>query len=121
MEEEFMIEFFQAKEVLEKNQEAVIVFTHGKHFYHDAGGNGYTGNWVLDRATLEEVGKVIVYFREEGEIINRIFLGDYVGVRKSDIPDRYIIRFSGLKEVGTKSNWLEFASGGQNPISYVVG
>jgi len=116
-----MTDFKQAKDVLEKNQEAVIVFTHGKHFEYDLGGNGFTGNWVVDPDVVKEVDKVIVYFREEGETLNRIFLGNYAGVRKSEIPDRYIIRFSGLKEVGTtEANWPNFASSGQTPVGYVV-
>ena len=117
-----MTVFEKAIDVVEENQEAVIIFTHGKHFEYDAGGNGFTGNWVVDPDVVEEVDKVIVYFREKGETLNRIFLGNYAGVRKSEIPDRYIIRFSGLKEVGTSNvNWLAFANGGQNPVGYVVG
>jgi hypothetical protein len=117
-----MTEYKQAKDLLGKNQEAVVVFTHGKHFEYDPGGNGFTGNWVVDPDVVEEVEKVIIYFREESEIVNRIFLGNYASLRKAEIPGRFIIRFSGLKEVGTTdANWIEFASSGQNPVSYVVG
>jgi hypothetical protein len=86
------------------------------------GGNGFTGNWVVDPDEVDEVDKVLIYYREEGETLNRIFLGNYAGVRKSDIHGRYIIRFSGLKELGTtNANWVNFAISGQNPVSYVVG
>lgn len=116
-----MTEYMHCKDALKKNQEAVVVFTHGKHFEYDPGGNGFTGNWAVDPKVVEEVEKVIIYFREEGETLNRIFLGNYAGVRKSEIPVRYIIRFSGLKEVGTTgSKWPDFASSGQTPVGNVV-
>jgi hypothetical protein len=38
----------QANEVIEKNQEAVIVFTRGQYFSYDPSGNGDTGKWVVD-------------------------------------------------------------------------
>lgn len=111
-----------ANEVISNNQSAIVIFTHGEHFSYDAAGNGSTGKWVVDPETVEEVDKVIIYLRRESESINRIFLGNYAGSRASDIPKRHIIRFSKLQEVGTTdSNWTEFASAGQNPISYVYG
>jgi hypothetical protein len=111
----------RANEVIEKNQEAIVIFTHGEHFSYDEAGNGLTGKWVVDPDAVENVDKVIVYLRRDDETVNRIFLGNYAGVRKSDIPERYTIRFTALKEVGeTESNWPDFASNGQNPITYVM-
>jgi hypothetical protein len=50
-----------------------------------------------------------------------VLVGNYAGIRKSDLPGRYMIRFSALKEVGTtESNWPEFSKSGQNPVSYVA-
>ena len=121
VEEKNMIEFSKAKDILEKNQEAVIVFTHGKYFEYDPGGNGFTENWVVDPKVVKKVEKVIVYFREEGEIVNRVYLGNFAGLRKSEIPGRFIIRFSGLKEVGTTGSiWPDFASSGQTSVGYVA-
>jgi len=109
-----------ASEVIEKNQGAIIVFTAGEKFFYDPSGNGYTGNWVIDPEMAEEVDKVIVYLRKKEESVNRIFLGNFAGTRRSNEPGRHEIRFSRLKEVGTtESNWPVFASGGQNPVSYV--
>jgi hypothetical protein len=116
-----MTTYKTALEVIGKDQSAVVIFTHGEHFINDPAGNGSTGNWVIDPETVEDVDKVIIYLRQENESINRIFLGNYAGLRSSDIPKRYIIRFSRLQEVGTSdSNWTEFASAGQNPVSYVM-
>jgi hypothetical protein len=91
----------RASEVLEKNQEAVVLFTHGPHFSYDPTGNGETGKWVLDPENVENVDKVIIYLRQADKNENRIFLGNYAGIRKSDMPGRYMIRFSKLEEVGT--------------------
>jgi hypothetical protein len=111
----------QASEVIEKNQEAIVLFTHGEYFSYDSAGNGLTGKWVVDPDVVENVDKVIIYLRQDNETVNRVFVGNYAGVRKSDIPERYMIRFSALKEVGTtESHWPDFANSGQNPVSYVM-
>jgi hypothetical protein len=115
-----MIFYKYASEVIEKNQEGIIVFTAGEKFFCDPSGNGYTGNWVIDPEMAEEVDKVIVYLRKKYEIVNRIFLGNYAGTRRSNESGRHEIRFSRLMEVGTtESNWPDFTSGGQNPVSYI--
>lgn len=113
--------FTKSNEVIKKNEKAIVIFTRGPHFTYDSLGSGTTGNWVVDPESVDEVDKVIIYLRRENELMNRIYLGNYEGMRKSDIPGRHIIRFSALKEVGTtESNWPEFASSGQNPVSYVI-
>ena len=117
-----MENFKTAREVIAKNQMAVIVFTHGEHFSYDTVGNGFTGKWVVDPETVDEVDKVIIYLRRGNETVSHIFLGNYAGTRPSDIAKRRLIRFTSLKEIGTTdSNWLEFANAGQNPVSYVNG
>lgn len=116
-----MTTYKQASEVLEKNQEAVVLFTNGDHFSYDSAGNGSTGKWVVNPNVVEDVDKVIIYLRRDDEAVNRIFLGNYAGVQKSDLAERHTIRFSALKEVGTtESNWPDFANGGQYPVSYVI-
>jgi len=111
-----------AREVIGQNQSAVVIFTRGEHFLFNALGNGSTGKWVLDPETVEEIDRVIIYLRRADEALNRIYLGNYAGVRLSDLPNRRVVRFSALREVGTtQANWPEFAGAGQNPISYVYG
>lgn len=110
----------KAQELVTSNELAIVIFTKGDHFSYDAIGNGETGNWVIKTQELENVDKVIIYQRDEIAQQNRIFLGNYSGCRKSPEPNRLIIRFSKLEEVGTTgSNWNKFASSGQNPVSYV--
>jgi hypothetical protein len=121
VKEDILKTYKHANEVLENNKEAIVLFTHGEHFSYDLAGNGLSGKRVLDPENVENVDKVIIYLRKEGETGNRIFLGNYAGVRKSDLPGRYMVRFSALKEVGTtESSWLDFAKGGQNPVSYIA-
>lgn len=112
----------KANDLLKKLELAVVVFTHGLHFYFDKSGNGETGNWVVDPEMVDEVDKVIVYLRDDQNRLNKIFIGNYSGIKHSPEKDRYIIRFSKLNEVGTTDgNWFEFADGSQNPIIYVEG
>ena len=114
------MEIKEAKDLVKDNDLAVVVFTKGTDFYYDAIGSGETGNWVVDPEVLENVNRVIIYLRDEKDKLNRIFLGNYAGCRKSPIANRHIIRFSKLTEVGiTNSNWKDFANSGQNPVSYV--
>jgi len=110
-----------AGEVVEKNHSAVVIFTHGEHFICDPAGNGSTGNWVVDAENIEQVDKVLIYLRRDNETVNHVFMGNYAGLRPSGLPKRHIIRFTRLEEIGTTdSNWNEFASAGQNPVSYVI-
>lgn len=114
--------FNTALEVISENQTAIVLFTHGDQFTFDNSGRGSTGKWVLDPEMLDDIQKVIIYLRRSYESINRIYLGDFTSCRQSDLARRYIIFFSGLKEVGTSaSNWLAFSGGGQNPVSYIMG
>jgi hypothetical protein len=116
-----MITINRAADAIAPNETAVVVFTHGKFLSFDSAGNGTSGKWVLNPDRLEEVDKVIIYLRREGESISRIYVGKYAGSRPSDLPRRWVILFSDLQLVGsTFENWLDFAGTGQNPVSYVT-
>ena len=43
-----MTKYKQASEVLEKNQKAIVLFTHGDDVSYDSAGNGSTGKWVVN-------------------------------------------------------------------------
>lgn len=110
-----------AKDFINPNETAVVFFTRGLHFSFDPNGNGQIGNWVIAIDTVEEIAdKVIVYVKDDQNGKNRIFVGNYSGVKPSPEKGRYIISFSKLKEVGvTESNWFEFGNGSQDPVCYV--
>lgn len=115
-----MKNFSTAKDVLTAGQKAVVVFTRGEKLGFDDGGYGGTGNWKTNLTRLETVDKVIIYLRENGQSGGRIYMGNYVAYAPSPQPDRYIIYFSHLKEVGsTTSTWPEFGSYGQTPVAFV--
>ena len=107
-------------DIIHAHDLAIVIFTRGLHFHYDSLGYGDTGDWVVDREVLSSVNKVIIYWRDEKSGSNRIFLGKYIGAQKLPDRNRYKIRFSELKEIGTTSlNWSEFANSGQNPVSYL--
>ena len=109
-----------ASEVLGPKESAVALFAHGKKLVVDPKGKGHIGNWAVDPDTLSEIDQIILYVRKDGEAVNRIFIGDFLGVSKSEQPHRLVIHFAGLKEVGTTAeSWLNFSGGGQNPICYL--
>jgi|GEM_PF-1090745 hypothetical protein len=115
-----MKNFDTAHEVLPGGQKAVVVFTRGEKLGYDDGGYGGTGNWKTTLAKLEQVEKVIIYLREKGQSGGRIFVGNYISHAPSPEPERVIIYFSHLKEIGsTSSTWPEFGSSGQNPVGFL--
>ena len=91
-----MTTFKGASEVIAPNQSAVVLYTRGPHFKYDSMGdgwesihhNGTTGKWRLNLDRLEEVDKVIIYFRDEELSVNQIYLGNYIGTQPSDDPRR---------------------------------
>lgn len=110
----------KACDVIAKDQKAIIVFTRGEKFEYDPLGNGTTGNWIVNPERLENIDKIIIYMRKGDETVNRIFLGDYTGTQKTEEYRRHQICFSRLEEVGiTEANWLDFTSGGSNPVRYI--
>ncbi len=115
-----MKNFDTVHEVLPGGQKAVVVFTRGEKLGYDDGGYGGTGNWKTTLTKLDEVEKVIIYLREKGQSGGRIFVGNYVSHAPSPEPERVIIYFSHLKEIGlTPSTWPEFGSSGQNPVGFL--
>lgn len=113
--------FTKAQYVVNRNESAVVVFTKGIYFDFDSNGNGESGKWVLNPIKLETIDKVIIYLRNESKKVNKIYLAQYSGYRKSDVSRRYFIQFSKIEEVGrTSSNWLDFAESGQNPVAYII-
>lgn len=111
----------KASDVISKNESAVVLFTRGSHFIFDSIGNGESGKWVLNPDQLETIDRVIIYLRDDEKEVNKIFLANYSGYRKSDDSRRIYVRFSKIHEVGIAGvNWVDFAESGQNPVSYVI-
>jgi hypothetical protein len=116
-----MKNFTKAREVITRNESAVVLFTRGLHFTYDSSGNGESGIWVLNPKKLENVDKVIIYLRDEDKKVNKLYIANYSGYRKSDLPRRFYINFSQIQETGrTGANWMDFAESGQNPVAYII-
>jgi hypothetical protein len=112
--------FKTAQDLLAPSQSAIVFFTHGQGFHIDENGEGETGSWLLNRELVKKVDKVIVYFRDESEKINHIYMGDFHSLRKGDRSRRWIVRFSRITEIGTTDvHWLQFGNGTTAPVNYV--
>jgi len=112
----------KARDLLAGQEMAVVVFTHGLHFCLHSNGTGDIGNWAINPEMVECVDKVIVYLRDDQRRINKVFIGNYAGLKASPDKGRYLICFSRLREIGlTDRNWFDFADGNLNPISFMEG
>ena len=99
----------KAADLLQLGQYAIVFFTRGELFTHNQNGDGSTGNWKVNENKLSKLDKVIIYLRDDPAGINRVYMGDYEGWEQSPEPQRKIIQFSKLKEMGkSTSNWVEF-------------
>ena len=109
-----------ARDLLAPNQSAIVFFTHGQGFNVDDTGEGETGSWLLNPEVVKKVDKVIVYFRDETEKINHIYMGNFHSLRKGNRSRRWIVRISGISEIGTTEvHWLKFGNGSTAPVNYV--
>ena len=112
--------FNTIQDVVPPSQKAVVVFTRGEKLGFDDQGYGGTGDWKANLEKLEQVEKVIIYLREEGQSGGKILMGNYVGYNPSPQEGRYIIYYTHLKQVGsTPSNWRDFTNLWQNPVAFV--
>jgi hypothetical protein len=111
----------RAIDIIQTGKTAVALFTHGDNFRLDQkNGIGESGNWKISPEALEFVDCVIVYLRPKNNTFNHIYLGDFLGYRKSEEPDRLIIRFARLYEIDTTDlNWIDFSGSGQNPVCII--
>lgn len=109
-----------ARDLLEHNQSAIVFLTHGQDFFLDDNGDGETGSWILNPELVNKVDRVIVYLRDDVKRTNRVFLGDFHSLRKGNRSRRWVVRFSGMKELGlTPTHWLDFGNGTTAPVNYI--
>jgi hypothetical protein len=99
----------KAAELVKPRENAIAIFTRGDLLIYDPNGDGKTGNWKVNENKLSKLDKVIIYLRDDPAGINRVYMGDYEGWKQSPEPQRKIIQFSKLKEMGkSTSNWVQF-------------
>lgn len=107
----------KARDLVDQNESAIVIFTDGTHLHLNADGTGTTGYWVINPGRT--VDKVIIYHRRQSSDANDVYIGNYSDVAASPEDGRYNINLIGLRFVGsTTANWHEFAESGTNPIRY---
>lgn len=110
-----------AKNIIEDDESAVVIFTDGRNLKTFDGGFATTGNWVIDNNLA--VDRAIIYKRSRAERQAEIYLGTPLDVYPSGEIRRYVIRLADFSFVGTTDcNWNEFTEskkGATNPIKYI--
>ncbi len=105
---------------VEPNEKCVCVFTNQKRLQNNLrlrnNGVSESGIWKLNTITMIGVTKVIIYYRHDN--INEIIVGNFMGTRKSNDPDRYYIEFDNIRRDQTLNNWTVFCNTGSNPVKY---
>jgi hypothetical protein len=102
------------KDLKRGNERLIAVKTDGRHL--KLGEVSESGNWVMNPA--RDVDTVVIYHRHNG--VNSIIVGEHLDTIPSIAKGRYVLRFSGAKEVGhTRANWFEFAETGSRPVRFV--
>lgn len=114
----------KAKEIINSNETAIMIFTDGRNLNINNDETGTSGVWRINKKTT--VDKVVVYCRNKTLNKNEIYLGDFTRLLPSnekDLPNRSVVQFTGMKFVGyTGSNWNEFTNtkqGSVSPIKYI--
>lgn len=112
----------RADALVSRGENAIVIFTQGAHLYRDNDGSGASGNWRISANRV--VDKVVIYLRDPESVLREatVYVGMFDGIEGSVSPNRYVVRFTNLRLVGTTANnWREFAAAGTNPIRYVIG
>ncbi len=114
----------KAKETLKNDESAIMIFTDGRNLTLNKNGTSASGVWRINKNL--SVDKVIVYFRDKSENINKIYVGDYAGIIPSEVrglEHRFAVEFNNIVFVGeTDENWNGFTDtkqGAVSPIKYV--
>lgn len=110
-----------AKNIIEDDESAVVIFTDGQNLKTFAGGFATTGDFVI--ANNLSVDRAIIYKRIRAENRAEVYLGTPLDVYPSKRNKRYVIRLSDFCLVGTTDcSWNEFTEskrGATNPIKYI--
>jgi flavin-dependent dehydrogenase len=114
-----------ARELLKKNESAVVIFTRGEKFYFDKSGSGYSGNWIIRR---DHFDRVIIYCRaKERSAGAEIYIGIFDRIDQAIEPEtpenrisRRSIHFNNLKRVGeTDVNFHQFTETKRNSFCFI--
>jgi hypothetical protein len=108
----------KAKNLVHKNESAIVLFTRGPEFRIEDDKTGSTGEWKMSRE--RQFIKVIIYLRGADIRSNDLYIADPTGITDGRHKGRYVIKLKNIRHVGTTDkNWYEFAEGGQSPVRYI--
>lgn len=111
------MEIVTAKQLLDDEQSALLIFTRGNHFIIKPDGSGSTGNWRIKSTVYSE--KVIVYCRQANS--NVVYTADFADLVNSSEPGRKIILLRNICAAGvTSSNWRQFGGRSQSPVQFIA-
>ena len=113
-----------ARDLLKKNESAVVIFTRGEKFHFDKSGRGYSGNWIIRR---DHFDSVIIYKAKERSTGAEIYIGKFESIDPVIEPEtpknrilRRSVRFANLKRVGeTDSNFHQFTETKRNSFCFI--
>jgi hypothetical protein len=107
-------------DVISPGDQCVCVFTKQEGFQRNLvlenDGTSKSGIWKLDLIKMEEINKVIIYYRHDG--INEIIIGDYQGVSPTIFRDHFCINFKITNISQTLRDWVDFCDTDSSPIRY---
>ncbi len=110
-----------AKNIIENDESAVIIFTDGRGWKTFDGGFATTGDWVIKGDFA--VDKAIIYKRDKANNRNDVYLAKPLDVFPSKQSKRFVIRLSDVSFIGTtENNWCQFTEskkGANNPVKYI--
>lgn len=110
-----------AKNIIEDDESAIVIFTDGQGLKIFDGGFATTGDWIIDKNLA--VDKAIIYKRDKQANRTDVFLGTPIDVYPAKTNKRYVVRLSDVNYIGTTENdWCEFTEskkGAINPIKYI--
>ena len=109
----------KAKDLLDENEQALILFTDGTEFDIEDDKTGLTGKWKVNPERVPD--RIIIYFRDSSAKDGTVYSAINTGVAPSEIDGRHFIFLANIENVGsTDLDWVEFAEGGQNPVRYLT-
>ena len=109
----------KARTFVKADEKVISVFTRGDDFLINSDNSGSTGKWKINPNHV--VDRVIIYHRNSKNNTNSVYIATHDGVERTDLKDRYKIRFKHIQFIGTTTeSWKTFAECDANPVRYFI-
>ena len=121
-----MSTFTSAQELLAPGETALCLFTDGRFFTTDEGGNGSSGFWFIENPQ-RSFQRVIVFKWTccEGRRYVELFKALPAGLNGPEVDGnfrgRYTVQLRGVHVAGTtEATWEDFVMSNEHPVTYVT-